>query len=400
MSLRQDHDTDHAEAAELEAAQLAALDESGWGVRFRLFQPRNPTFWVLVIGLLAGVATLVPVVTFSASVYGTALAAGVIGFAVYTVPWWIFLHHYDRYTPLPVRFVAVGFVWGAIASTFWMAYNANNALLSLYAKWFGQAWAMDWGPGLVAPFTEELAKATGLVLLIGLGSKLVRSPYDGFVIGAFVGLGFQVAEDVLYAAQSAVHSFGANQISDAVSIIGMRGALGIVSHTLYSAIFCAGLVWFLGRPRNERNRPLGIALMAFAMFSHFVWDSMSALAGALFGKPELGLALGVTLMIVDIVAVVWVARRASNIERHWMRDLLAPEVARGTITDAEVAALAGTRQDRHRYARSAPHGRRRAHHVLEAVAELAAAIAHGHGAQTAEVAQIRDEVTELRTSPH
>lgn len=384
-------------ASDLLAAQAQALDDSGWGVRFRLFQPHNPAFWVLLVGLVAGIATAIPIITTSADLYSTALAAGVVAFTVYAVPWWIFLHHHDRYTPLPVKFIAVAFVWGAVASTFWMAYNVNNAVLTLYAKLFGHDWAMAWGAGLTAPFTEEIAKATALVLLVGLGSRLVRSPYDGFVIGAFAGLGFQVAEDMLYAAQSAVHTFGSDQLGQAVTIIMMRGVLGVASHALYSAIFCAGLVWFLGRPRAQRNRPLGAALMAFAMFAHFVWDSATALASALLGNPGLGIIVSAVILIVGLLMVAWVARKASDIEKHWLRDILAPEVARGTIGDEEVTALAGTRKDRKRYLHQQKHGKRNAHHVLHATADLAASIADSHGAETPEVAHCRAEVDRLRT---
>lgn len=96
--------------------------------------------------------------------------------------------------------------------------------------------------------------------------------------------------------------------------------------------------------------------------------------------------------------VVWVARAAPDVEKHWLRDLLAPEVARGTIGDAEVAALAGTRKDRTRYLHQRKHGKRRAHHVLDAVADLAAGIAQDHDAETAEVAHLRSEVLRVRTT--
>jgi len=393
MTVRNDTDA----TPDLLAAQARALDESGWGVRFRLFQPRNPAFWILVVGLVAGIATLIPVVTMSASLYSTALAAGVVAFAIYAVPWWIFLHHHDRYTPLPATFIAVAFVWGAVAATFWMAYNANNAVLTLYAKLFGHDWAMAWGAGLTAPFTEEIAKVTALVLLIGLGSRLVRSPYDGFVIGAFAGLGFQVTEDMLYAAQSAVHTFGSDQLGQAITIITMRGVLGIVSHTLWSAVFAAGLVWFLGRPRGQRNRILGTALMAFSVFAHFVWDSATAIAETLLGNPGLGVVFIAGVIVASLIMVVWVARRASDVEKHWLRDILAPEAARGTIDDTEIAALAGTRKDRKRYLHAHKHGKRRAHHVLDATAELAAGIADSHGVDSTHVDELRSEVVRLRT---
>ena len=91
-----------------------------------------------------------------------------------------------------------GFAWGGIAAPFWIALPANTALLEIWTKVGGTAFAADWAAGLTAPINEEWGKALGLVLLIGLAPRLVRSAYDGFIIGAFIGLGFQVFEDVLY----------------------------------------------------------------------------------------------------------------------------------------------------------------------------------------------------------
>jgi RsiW-degrading membrane proteinase PrsW (M82 family) len=98
-----------------------------------------------------------------------------------------------------------------VAATFWIALRANDAILTIYAKAFGNAWASAWGPALTAPFTEETAKMLGLVLLIGLVPQVLRTPFDGFITGAFIGLGFQISEDILYGFQGASAHFGLNQ---------------------------------------------------------------------------------------------------------------------------------------------------------------------------------------------
>ena len=92
-----------------------------------------------------------------------------------------------------------------------MAANADDAILGLYANTFGQAWALDWGAALSAMFTEEWAKGFGLLLLIGLAPRQVRTAFDGFILGAFIGLGFQIIEDIPYVLTSAGSEFGANQ---------------------------------------------------------------------------------------------------------------------------------------------------------------------------------------------
>jgi protease PrsW len=50
---------------------------------------------------------------------------------------------------------------------FLFALTANTAMLTIYPKLFGQAFAADWAPALTAPFTEETSKAAGFILMLG-----------------------------------------------------------------------------------------------------------------------------------------------------------------------------------------------------------------------------------------
>ena len=57
----------------------------------------------------------------------------------------------------------------------------------MYAKAFGASFAFDWGAALAAPINEELAKGAGILLLLTLAPQLIRSPFDGLVLGASSG---------------------------------------------------------------------------------------------------------------------------------------------------------------------------------------------------------------------
>jgi len=179
------------------ADQLTAIEQSGWGVPYRFLQPRNLTFWLYLAGLGVGLTTMLRYFARGSGYYAPALAAGAVLFGLYLVPWFLLLRRHNRYTELPARLLATGFVWGGIAAAFWIALPANVALMEIWTKVGGTAFASNWAAGLTAPINEEWAKALGLVLLIGLAPRLVRSAYDGFMIGAFIGLGFQVFEDVV-----------------------------------------------------------------------------------------------------------------------------------------------------------------------------------------------------------
>jgi RsiW-degrading membrane proteinase PrsW (M82 family) len=372
--------------------QLAAIEQSGWGQRFRFVQPRNLAFWVYGLFLVMGAIKMAQFLDGSIA-SSSILILGFVVFGLYTVPFWLFIHHNDRYEREPAKLCTYAFLWGGVAATFGVAMQANTAVLSLWSKAMGQPWAHDWAPGFTAPFVEELSKGAGLVLLIVLAPKLIRSALDGFILGAFIGLGFQVFEDVLYVANSSAAAFGAHPESSAVQVIVMRGLSGIVTHTLYSAIFGAGLVWFIGRrPAEPPRRWLGLGLMLLVLPLHGALDVAPTFGAAFF--PING-----AVAIAEIVIGIIVYRIASHRERDWMHDLLAPEVVRGTITQPELDAMAGSRKDRKHFVKAA-HGHRdhvQAKHVIHAATDLAEEIAKAGGRESDGVARARSELARLRT---
>jgi RsiW-degrading membrane proteinase PrsW (M82 family) len=373
-------------------AQLTAIEESGWGVPFRFFQPHNPSFWVYLLGVGTGAVGLIQFFGPRAESYGPALVSGIVLFGIYLVPWLLFLRRHNRYTAQPAGLLATGFAWGAVAATFWISLPANSALLELWSKAFGPAWASDWAAGLTAPIDEEFSKALGLILLIGLAPRLVRSAYDGFIIGAFIGLGFQVAEDLLYVVNGAEATFGVGQIGAALQTFLLRGLTGIVSHALFSAIFCAGVMWVLGRVPGDRKVARGVLTILTAMVFHFTWDDLGALSGGSALFPLLVVVLG----LFEIAVLSYVLRHAATQERAWTRDLLGPEVESGVVEPELLTAVSGLRKDRKHY-RKQLHSRRKARHLIQAGSDLAHEIADARGAETPRVDHARAELLRLRT---
>jgi RsiW-degrading membrane proteinase PrsW (M82 family) len=328
----------------VESARLAATDASGWGRSFKLYQPRNLAYWVyalfVLIGFLGLLVQHVPV----AEAYAPALVAGTIWFALYAVLLWRFTRGLDRYIPQPTSIVVAAFVWGGLAATWAMAGEGNDAVLALWAKAFGQSFVIDWGRALTAPFNEELSRAAGLILFIALAPRLVRSAFAGLVLGAFLGLGFEIVEDVTYVGQEAEARFGAEQVQAAISVSGVRSVTGLTSHLMYSALFCAGLVYLLGRPEEPARRVRGIVLILVAMVAHGVWNE-TALSG---GNESVEGLMFVFLFVVPPVILFFLHRR----DRDWLRDVMAPEVALGVIPQQELDALSGTLRNRWTYVKA------------------------------------------------
>lgn len=378
-------------------AQRRAIDEAGYGVRFRFVQPHNAAFWVYCLIVLAGAVRMAQQLGPQMGVYGGAILAGVLIFALYTVPFWLFINQVDRFEPESRKLTVLAFLWGGFGATFGMAVTANDPIRAIYGKVLGQAFAFDWSAALTAPFVEEIAKACGLVLLITLAPRLVRSAFDGAVLGAFIGLGFTVFEDLIYVLIGAMSGFGTDQGAALSSTLFMRIATGLVSHTVYSAIFGMGVVWLIGRPHEPRRVGRGLAFMAGAMALHGIWDGMGALSrGTMLGGLGSFVILPAALIGLLVVGLRWASRQ----ERMWMHDIMQPEVTRGTITADELTALCGHHKDRKAYIK-AHHGHRshvHARHVLHAASDLAQQIGRAGGADTPEVVFARDEVSRLRNA--
>ena len=368
-----------------------AIEQSGFGEEFHLVQPQNLAFWVYCLLVIAGAVVLSGQISIAAAAYSGALISGAIAFGLLAVAYLWFIHYEDRYTTVPPKLAAAGFVWGAVAAIGAFALLGNDAVMNLYAKTFGASFAFDWGAALTAPVNEELAKGAGMLLLLTLAPRLIRSPFDGLVVGALVGLGFQISEDISYAFLGAANAFG--DLDAAWTTIIARTIASIPSHWMFSGIFGAGLVWFIGRPEVPARKGLGTALMLTAMLMHGLWNASSAIGGG----SAFAWIVPTAVACVLIGVFVWVYETTVPVEREWMRDLMAPEVQLGVITPAELDALAGSRSTLKRYLRAQP-SRRRAEDVLEAERELAHQIARDGGAETAAVQHARAAVAQARAA--
>jgi RsiW-degrading membrane proteinase PrsW (M82 family) len=380
--------------ADLDRARDIALDLSGWGRPFTFYQPRNAAFWGYLMLVGIGIFVFLSTLASEYDAYGEAIALAVTSFAIYAALFWWFTQYIDHYAKLPAKLMVVAFLWGGFAAIA-MAANANSALLALYGKAFGQAWALNWGAGLAAPFTEETAKGSGLLLLIALAPRQIRTAFDGLILGAFIGLGFQIVEDISYAMTSAGTQFGANQIGASIGTIVLRMVSGVAAHILYSAIFCAGVVYLLGRPAEPRKVGRGLLLVATPMLLHGIWDSLGSIAGP-SGLALLGLLIAV--VVLALVIGVWVYKLTVKPERDFVRDVMAPEAARNVISGLELEAVAGTRKSRKAFRKGGRNRRerKRARYVLNAVYSLADELAAARGADSERVRFARAEVGRIR----
>jgi RsiW-degrading membrane proteinase PrsW (M82 family) len=366
---------------------------------FRLIQPRNLASWFFVIAICIGALQTYRYFRPALDAIELATVLGFGIFALYAVPWIAFLRWIDHWTRIPGRLAVSAFLWGGFAATFFVAIPGNGALSDIYAKSVSAIFAEEWGAALSAPFSEEIGKGVGVLLLMAIASRVFRTPFDGFVVGGFVGLGFQILEDVLYVVNSALQSFGGDEIATVIQITVVRGLTGLISHTFYTAIVGTGLVFLIGTTRTAPRRALGLSLMLLSMLIHGMWDAMGPI-GEVVGLPSVVVMLVVS--VIGLASVVTTFRLAASRERDWTRELMAPEAERGIITPEELTVITGSRKDRRRYLKAARHTGRGARsatrHLLDAASELATALSASAGQDTPSVIRCREEVARLRAS--
>lgn len=378
----------HAPTARGEAAAV-----SGWAKPVRLWQPRNPAYWLYLWLVLNGAWIYLVALTSDAvppSVYIMAITSQVLYTGLFV---WFFTRA-DRYEREPAKLAAIAFVFSGLVSTWMIAAPANGALISLWSKWISIDFAIDWAPAITAPLTEETAKLAAVGMCALLARHHVRSTYDGLILGLFAGLGFQVFENVEYMVRSAQGNFNSDPTTDVMAVFISRGISGFFGHWTYTAIAGAGLGYYLGNPQRSKGHRLAVAggLLLIAMISHGLWDSVLAI-----GQPAILLSVAVGLPVF-ILLLRFTERRS----RAFVTDLLADDLAMGTVTEDELAYLTGTLHDRRKHLRSIKHAEgkgaaQRAEWVMEAQNHLAAAIARTDDPHSPDAEAARAEVARLRT---
>jgi protease PrsW len=304
-----------------------------------VFRRDHPMTWVLVVLVAAGAWSIGELLVNGVRAFPVGGVLAIVVFTLYTIPFVWFIRRRDLFEPEPPVLLGVAFGWGALVAT-GGALAGNVAIAGLVAKWGGLTFAAEWTAAIAAPITEEVLKTLGVVVIAVLVKRAIGSTLDGMVYGAMVGLGFQVVENVVYCFNAIFLSGGESEVVPVVQMFVARGLLsGLWSHAMYSGLAGAGVGYAVSRRHAPMGRRVGAALAAFgaAFALHFLWNS--PLLTSSFGS---GWGILVAILVkgflgLSIFTVVY--RVAKRTDRAWFVATLRPEVARGTLTEAELGAL-------------------------------------------------------------
>ncbi|MCB1291940.1 PrsW family glutamic-type intramembrane protease [Mycolicibacterium sp.] len=252
---------------------------------------QDPSVWplrvVYLAGVLSGAAILLVAFGPSAAEVPTLTGSAVIGFGLFgAVCGWLLSRISDFGTVAPsARWLAL--CWGAFAAIGYPLL-ANRAIRDHFAaRGDGESWS------LLTPFTEEPAKLLGIFVVLLLAATRPRSALDGLVVGSFVGLGFEVVENIARSINNAITSYPPGQRDNLGSLTVdllhevVRGSWS--GHIVITGIagFGVGYAMTAGDRSGVRRWAVAVSLVALAVAGHLLWNSHRF--GAFYVLGQVGL---------------------------------------------------------------------------------------------------------------
>jgi RsiW-degrading membrane proteinase PrsW (M82 family) len=254
-----------------------------------------------------------------------AFAVGVL-FAVLPVPVYLGLALWlDRFEPEPPQVLATTFLWGATVAAA-LALVVNSAVDALARDAAGDLGGLLTSV-LWAPVVEEAAKGVALLLLMRQARDDFDGVTDGVVYAAMVGLGFAMLENVQYYGRAA-----AGGVDASVAVFLLRGVVSPFAHPLFTAMTGIGVGLARERPGGPTALLAPLAGFVGAVLLHAGWNLAASLDAAF--APTY-----VVVMMPVFVATLALVRRSLGREALVIREQLAPLVADGLLTAAELDAL-------------------------------------------------------------
>lgn len=351
-----------------------------------------------MVGIVAALATLafMSLVVFIILIWQLGIIGTFVGgfMAFLPAPFYLaVLLWIDRFDPEPAWAIAGAFAWGALFALI-VSFVINSLFGVVASSLIGQQ-----GESLTAivsaPVIEEGTKGLGLIVLL----LFVRREFDGVVDGVFyagiIALGFATVENVLYYGRD----YNAGGFSVALVTGFTRGVLSPFSHALFTSM--TGIGCGISRETHDRTVRFAAPFIGYvaATIMHGFWNAIASAVGGAAYYVAYAL-VWVPLFVIFLGAVFYMARREQSI----IRKQLAPEVAAGLLTEADVQ-LAASLLDRVRWMAAVSSDWRKFNarrHFLRAVTKLAFCYWHisrasGAGSQTMSLPQIPKYQREVRS---
>lgn len=226
--------------------------------------------------------------------------------AVYAVLLLVFFVRPARRSQVLLAGALLAFAWGGLAATD-IAGRANSAVVSIVSSVAPDA-DDTWGNVFINPAIEETVKTLGILLLVLLPAARRMGPVTGLVLGALVGVSFQVVENVIFTLQGMSRGLG-EPVLVLLENLFTRGLVGLFSHLVYSGVIGAAIGWALTSTAGTLRRVGVVAVAIVLMVVLHSWSNWTSHLGE-GGLYVVSMGLGLAALAVT----AWLARRVSPVE--------------------------------------------------------------------------------------
>lgn len=255
----------------------------------------------------------------------------------------------DRYEPESWELRGLTFFWGAVIAVF-LALIFNTTAFSIFAALSDPDTGAILTAAISAPLVEESAKGVLVLIVLMVTRKHIDGMLDGLVLGALVGLGFAMTENIMYFGQ-AYDDGGASTVG---ALFVVRSLINGLGHAVWTSFTGAAIGW--ARDRHGRGLLRAIVPVigwSAAVLGHAVWNlGASIVIGILSVGFErvfwladwqalilAGLIGGLPFSVPPLLTALIFVLLGREQEDRVVRQFLPIEVGLGTLTQAEAATV-------------------------------------------------------------
>lgn len=278
----------------------------------------RPARILLVVGLLAGIPSLVHSLAHAATTSTAAYTVGVPFAALYILVGFLILRISPAWPGRPLWWLWAALAWGAGTSLLFV--TLAGAGLSTLTRQLNMPM---FSASLAGALPEEIGKALG-VLVIALACRNINRPWHVLCVAVMVGLGFMVVENLGYGANGGLM----HPESDAAGVLKSwisRSVAVVGIHSIYTAACGWGIGKALYTPGRSRGWRIAMAILWFLVgFGlHFAWNSSPE-------SPVVNLVKLVVVALLSYGIFLWIyvrSWRMARAERKSLESEGAPSTA-------------------------------------------------------------------------
>ncbi|MDQ2682678.1 MAG: PrsW family intramembrane metalloprotease [Chloroflexota bacterium] len=262
----------------------------------------------------------------------------------------------DRFEPESWELRGLTFFWGAVIAVF-LALIFNTTAFSIFVALSDPDTGAILTAVISAPLVEESAKGLLVLIVLMVTRKHIDGMLDGLVLGALVGLGFAMTENVMYFGQA----YDAGGVSSVGALFVVRSLINGLGHAVWASFTGAAIGW--ARDRHGRGVLRAIVPVigwGAAVLGHAVWNlGASIVIGVLSVGFErvfwladwqalilAGLIGGLPFSVPPLLTALIFVLLGREQEERVVRQFLPIEVGLGTLTQAEAATVASPAERR------------------------------------------------------